>query len=294
MLFTRDLVWGLQPSEAVLYYVHPTLSGSLSRTDSAGEGSTGCEMAGHSKWAGIKHKKALVDAQRGKLFTKVIREMTMAARIRGGDPEANPRLRLAMAKARDANMPKENIEKAIKRGTGELPGVSYEEMVLEGYGPGGVAVLVEALTDSKNRTTAELRSLFTRHGGNIAGAGSVSWQFQKKGSVLVSAKLIDEERLMGFVLDAGAEDIMRDGDAYSITTAPQALERVKQALAANRLTWESTELTLVASSLVRVDDPTQAKQLLALLDELHDHDDVQHVFANFDIPDAILAEHAAA
>jgi len=250
-------------------------------------------MAGHSKWAGIKHKKALVDAQRGKLFSKLIRELTVAARAGGGDPEANSRLRLAILKARDADMPKDNIEKAIKRGTGELPGVSYEEMILEGYGPGGVAILVQALTDNKNRTAAELRNLFTKHGGNVAGAGSVSWQFQKKGSVLVSAKLIDEDRLMSLVLDAGAEDITLDGDVYAVTTAPQDLERVKQALAANRITWESAELTLVASSSVRVEESVQAKRLLTLLDELEDHDDVQHVFANFDIPDAILAEHTA-
>jgi YebC/PmpR family DNA-binding regulatory protein len=250
-------------------------------------------MAGHSKWAGIKHKKALVDAQRGKLFSKLIREMTVAARTGGGDPEANPRLRLAVAKAREANMPKDTMEKAIKRGTGELPGVSYEEIILEGYGPGGVAILVEALTDNKNRITAELRNLFTRHGGNVAGAGSVSWQFQKKGAVLVSAKLIDEERLMGLALDAGAEDIRLDGDTFTITTAPNDLERLKQALSANRIAWESAELTLVASSSVRVEGAAQAKQVLTLLDALEDHDDVQHVFANFDIPDAILAEHAA-
>jgi YebC/PmpR family DNA-binding regulatory protein len=250
-------------------------------------------MAGHSKWAGIKHKKALVDAQRGKLFSKVIREITVAARTGGGDPEANPRLRLAVAKARDANMPKDTIEKAIKRGTGELPGVSYEEMVLEGYGSGGVAILVEALTDNKNRTTSELRNLFTKHGGNVAGAGSVSWQFQKKGAVLVSAKLIDEERLMNLVLDAGGEDISLDADLYTISTAPHDLERVKQALSANRITWESADLTLVASSSVRIEGTAQARQLLTLLDELEEHDDVQHVFANFDIPDAILAEHAA-
>jgi len=251
-------------------------------------------MAGHSKWAGIKHKKALVDAQRGKLFSKVIRELTVAARTGGGDPEANARLRLAVAKARDANMPKDNIEKAIKRGTGELPGVSYEEMILEGYGPGGVAILVEALTDNKNRTTAELRNLFAKHGGNVAGAGSVSWQFQKKGCVLVSAKLVDEDRLMGLALDGGAEDIRLDGDTYTVTTAPQDLERVKQVLAANRLAWESADLTLVASSSVRVADSAQAKRLLTLLDELEEHEDVQHVYANFDIPDAILAEHTAA
>ena len=251
-------------------------------------------MAGHSKWAGIKHKKAIVDVQRGKAFSKIVREIMAAAKLGGGSPDANPRLRLAISKAREVNMPKDKIEQAIKKGTGELPGVSYEEMVLEGYGPGGVAILVQALTDNKNRTTAELRSLFTNHGGNVAGAGSVSWQFQKKGIVLVSAKLIDEDRLMSLVLDAGAEDITRDADTHTITTDPHGLERVKQALSANQITWESADVTLVASSSIRVEHPSHAKQLLALLDVLEEHDDVQHVFANFDIPDAILAEHVAA
>ncbi len=250
-------------------------------------------MAGHSKWAGIKHKKAVVDAQRGKAFSKVVREIMVAAKHGGGSPEGNPRLRLAITKARDINMPKDKIEQAIKKGTGELPGVSYEEMVLEGYGPGGVAILVQALTDNKNRTTSELRNVFTSHSGNVAGAGSVSWLFQKQGSVVVTAKLIDEDRLMNLVLDAGAEDISRDGESFVIATTPQDLERVKQVLTTNRIAWESADLTLVASSSVRVDDPGQAKHLLTLLDKLEDHDDVQHVFANFDIPDSILAEHTA-
>ena len=250
-------------------------------------------MAGHSKWAGIKHKKAIVDAQRGKAFSKIVREIMAAAKLGGGSPDANPRLRLAISKAREVNMPKDKIEQAIKKGTGELPGVSYEEMVLEGYGPGGVAILAQALTDNKNRTTAELRNLFTTHGGNVAGAGSVSWQFQKKGVVLVSAKLIDENRLMSVVLDAGAEDITRDTDTYTITTAPHDLERVKEALSAQHIPWESADLTLVTSSSVRVEDSHHAKQLLTLLDALEAHDDVQHVFANFDIPDAILAAHTA-
>ncbi|MBI3314708.1 MAG: YebC/PmpR family DNA-binding transcriptional regulator [Candidatus Omnitrophica bacterium] len=250
-------------------------------------------MSGHSKWAGIKHKKAIVDAQRGKVFSKIVREITVAAKRGGGSPEANPHLRLVMSKARDANMPKDKIEQAIKKGTGELPGVSYEEMVIEGYGPGGVAILVEALTDNKNRTAAELRSLFTSGGGNLAGAGSVSWQFQKKGSVAVKTSLIEEDRLMTLVLEAGAEDLSREGDLYLIICQPHDLERVKQTLTANRLGWESADLTSVASSLVRVEDAHQAKRLLTLLDELEDQDDVQHVYANFDIPDAILAEHAA-
>ena len=247
-------------------------------------------MAGHSKWAGIKHKKAVVDAQRGKVFSKVIRELTAAARLGGGNPEGNPRLRLAMQKAKEANLPKDTVEKAIKRGTGDLPGISYEEMVIEGYGPGGVAILVEALTDNKNRTSAEVRSLFSRHGGNLAGAGSVSWLFQKKGLIALSAQGLDEERLMNAALEAGAEDLKVEDGQATMTTSVQALEGVKQALqqAGHRL--ESAELTMVPSTTVRVDDPAQAKALLALLDVLEEHEDTQHVYANFDIPDALLAE----
>jgi YebC/PmpR family DNA-binding regulatory protein len=251
-------------------------------------------MAGHSKWAGIKHKKAVVDAQRGKVFSKVIRELTAAARLGGGSPEANPRLRLAIQKAREANIPKDVVEKAIKRGTGDLPGVSYEEMVMEGYGPGGVAILIELLTDNKNRTSAETRSLLTRMGGNSAGAGSVSWLFQKKGMILLGAKGLNEEKLMEAALDAGAEDLKVEGDQATITTDPHALELVKQALQKAGFTWDSAELTMVPSSTVQVSDAAQAKALLALLDALEDHEDVQHVYANFDIPDAVLAEHAGA
>ena len=251
-------------------------------------------MAGHSKWAGIKHKKAVVDAARSKVWTKVIREVTAAARLGGGHPEANPRLRLAIAKAREANMPKDTVEKAIKRGTGDLPGVTYEETMMEGYGPGGVAVLVQALTDNKNRTSAELRSIFTKYGGNVAGAGSVAWLFQKKGVFLVESKTIEEDRLMDLVINAGAEDMTKDGEVYTISTDPQRFEAVKQALAAQQIACESAELSMVPSSTVPVSDPHQAKQLLTLLEQLEDHDDAQHVFANFDIPDAILSTLAPA
>ncbi len=251
-------------------------------------------MAGHSKWAGIKHKKAVVDAQRGKAFSKVIREITAAARLGGGHPEGNPRLRLAIQKAREVNLPKDSLEKAVKRGTGDLPGVSYEEMVLEGYGPGGVAILVEALTDNKNRTSAELRSIFTRLGGNLAGAGSVSWIFQKKGLIVIHANVASEEQLMNIVLDAGAEDLKVEADQATVTTSPQALEGVKAALQKASIAWETADLAMVPSSTMRVEDASQAKALLALLDALEDHEDTQHVYANFDIPDEILAEHAAA
>ncbi len=251
-------------------------------------------MAGHSKWAGIKHKKAVVDAQRGKLFSKVIRELTAAARLGGGHSEANPRLRLALQKAREANLPKDTVEKAIKRGTGDLPGVAYEEMTIEGYGPGGVAILVEALSDNKNRTSAEVRAAFTKFSGNVAGAGSVSWLFQKKGQVVVPLKGTTEDRLMDIVLEAGAEDLSVDGASAVVTTSPQALEPVKQALQAQKIAWESADLTAVPSTTVRVADAAQAKTLLNLLDALEEYDDTQHVYANFDIPDQILAEHAAA
>lgn len=250
-------------------------------------------MAGHSKWAGIKHKKAIVDVKRGKLFSKVNREITAAARLGGGDPNANPRLRLAVQKAREANLPKDTLEKAIKRGTGALPGVAYEEMVMEGYGPGGVAILVELLTDNKNRTSAGTRSLFARQGCNIAGAGSVSWLFQKKGLITLAAKGLNEDHLMEVVLEAGAEDLKMEGDQAIVTSSPQAFEAVKQALQKDGCAWESAELTMVPSSTVRVDDPVQAEALLTLLDALEDQDDTQHVYANFDIPDALFAEHAS-
>ncbi len=251
-------------------------------------------MAGHSKWAGIKHKKAIVDAQRGKLFSRLIRELTSAARLGGGSPDANPRLRLALQKAREGNLPKDTVEKAIKRGTGDLPGTTYEEMVIEGYGPGGVAILVEAITDNKNRTSAEIRSIFVRLGGNVAGAGSVSWLFHKKGQILLPMAGMTEDRLMEIVLEAGAEDLSVDGAQAAVTTSPQALEPVKHALQQQSIACDSADLTMVPSSTVRVNDPAQAKTLLALLDALEDQEDSQHVYANFDIPDAILAEHAAA
>ena len=251
-------------------------------------------MAGHSKWAGIKHKKAIVDAQRGKVFSRVIREITSAARLGGGNPEANPRLRLAMQKAKDANLPKDSLEKAIKRGTGDLPGVAYEDMVIEGYGPGGVAILVEALSDNKNRTSAEIRSIFTKQGGNMAGAGSVSWIFQKKGVIIVPAGAADEDKLMGIVLDAGAEDLKVEGDQATVITTTHSFEPVKQALQSAGVKWDSAEISMLPSSTTRVEVPGQARALLSLLDSLEEQEDSQHVYANFDIPDAILAEHASA
>ena len=247
-------------------------------------------MSGHSKWSTIKHKKALADKARGKSFSKIIREITVAARIGGGDPEANPRLRLAIAKAREANMPKDTTEKAIKRGTGDLPGIVYEEMVMEGYGPGGVAILVEVLSDNKNRTTAQIRSLLTRNGGSMAGAGSVSWLFTKKGIISLAAEGIKEDQLMEVALEAGADDLKIEDDQAVISTTMQSFEAVKRALEKSQMKWESAELTMIPSSTVRVDDSGQVKVLLNLLDALEDDDDIQHVYANFDIPDQLLAE----
>ncbi len=247
-------------------------------------------MAGHSKWKGIKHKKAIVDAARGKVFTKVIREITVAARMGGGSPDANSRLRLALVKAREANLPKDRIDQAIKRGTGDLPGVTYEEQLMEAYGPGGVAILVEILTDNKNRTAPEMRSILTKHGGNSAGAGAVAWMFQKKGIIAVPMQGQSEDALMEIALEAGADDLKVEGDMATITASPQALEPVKQALAASKIPVESADLTMVPSTNVRVDNPDIAKQLLALLDALEEQDDSQHVYANFEIPDELLAQ----
>ena len=248
-------------------------------------------MSGHSKWAGIEHKKAALDAKRGKLFSKLIKEITIAAREGGGDPDVNPRLRLAVQKAKEANVPSDNIDSGIKRGTGELPGVSYEDVIYEGYGPGGVAVLVEAATDNKNRTSAEIRRLFTKLNGNLAGSGSVSWQFKKKGVILVDKSKIEEDELMSIVLDAGAEDLTLEGDAYQITCDPKDFEAVKEALAVKNIKTESEGLSMIPSSYIKLQGE-EADQLLNLIEALDDHDDVQNVYANFDIPDEVLQKHA--
>ncbi len=249
-------------------------------------------MSGHSKWAGIKHKKAAQDAKRGKLFTKLIREITVAAREGGGNPDTNPRLRTAIDRAKDANMPLDNIEKAIKRGTGELPGVTYESCIFEGYGPGGVAIIVEALTDNKNRTSAEIRNIFSKKGGNLAGSGNVSWIFNKKGYVLIDKNEISEEELLNLSIEAGAEDVKTEGNNYEITTDPKDFESVKQALKEKNVKWELAELTMIPTSTVKLQGQ-QAKQLLSLIEALDEHDDVQKVYANFDIPEEIMEEVAS-
>jgi YebC/PmpR family DNA-binding regulatory protein len=248
-------------------------------------------MSGHSKWAGIKHKKALLDAKKGAKYTKVIREITAAAKNGGGNPEINATLRAAIAKAREANMPNDNVVNAIKKGTGELPGVIYENTVLECYAPGGVAILIESLTDNKNRTTAELRNLIGKRGGNLAGAGSVSWMFTKKGFVMVDKSVIDEDKLMSIVLDAGAEDMKATEKSYEITCAPQELEKIKAALQSNKIPTQTAEVTMLPSTTVKVTGG-DAKQVLGLVEALEEHEDVQSVYANFDIPDDVLEELA--
>ena len=245
-------------------------------------------MSGHSKWATIKHKKAATDAKRGTLFTKLIKEITVAARS-GGNPESNPRLRVAIERAKEASMPQDNIERAIKKGTGELEGVSYEDTTLEGYGPGGIAVYIEALTDNKNRTTSEIRTIFTKKGGNMAGAGSVSWMFEKKGYIVINKKAIEEDRLMGIILDAGAEDMVTEEENYAIKTQPADFYKVKKALEEAKISIESSEITLVPKSTVRIVGE-EAKKILDLVDALEEHEDVQNVYANFDIPDELLKE----
>jgi len=248
-------------------------------------------MSGHSKWATTKHKKAAADAKKGKIFTKLIREITVAAREGGGHPETNPKLRLALERAREANMPGENVDRAIKKGTGELPGVSYEEVVYEGYGPGGVAILVEALTDNKNRASSEVRNIFSKKGGSMAGSGSVSWIFKMKGYFLVDRGGVDEEKLMDIVLEKGAEDMKTEGNVYEITCDPKGFEAVRKALEQHKVKIQTAEITKLPTSSVKVAGET-AKQVLQLVELLEDHDDVQNVYANFDIPDEIL--HAAA
>ena len=247
-------------------------------------------MSGHSKWASIKHKKGAADAKRGQLFTKLIKEITAAARAGGGSVDANPRLRLAIAKAKEGNMPKDNIERAVMKGTGELPGVSYEEVMYEGYAPGGVAILVEALTDNKNRTTAEVRNIFSKNGGNMAGAGSTVWIFHKKGYILVDKAAAQEDKLMEVALGAGAEDLKVESTTYEVITSPKDLDSVKETLAKAGIAIQSAELTMIPASTVLVRDEESARKVLAFVEALEEHDDVNHAYANFDIPDAILSE----
>lgn len=242
-------------------------------------------MSGHSKWHSIKHKKAAADAKRGKVFTKLIKEMSVAARIGGGDPEANPRLRTAVQAAKAVNMPLDNIKRAIMKGTGELPGQSYEGVTYEGYGPGGAAVLIEALTDNKNRTVAEVRHIFAKNGGNLAESGAVQWMFERKGYFVVDRSKADEDKLMEIALEAGADDLKTEGDTYAIYTSFENFEAVRSALSQAGIPTESEELTMVPQNGVHLEGK-KAEQMLKLMETLEDHDDVQNVYANFDIDEA--------
>ena len=248
-------------------------------------------MSGHSKWASIKHKKGAADAKRGRLFTKLIRELTVAAKDGGGNPDTNPRLRTAIQRANDANMPKDNIDKAIKKGTGELPGVTYESCMFEGYGPGGVAIMVDTLTDNKNRSTAEIRNIFSKRNGNMAGTGSVAWIFTPKGYILIDKEQIGEEELFSVAVDAGAEDIKSTDKNYEVYCDPKDFENVKAAIQGKGVKWENADLTMLPNSTIKLSGP-DAKQVLGLMEALEDHDDVQKVYSNFDIPDEILEEIA--
>jgi YebC/PmpR family DNA-binding regulatory protein len=239
-------------------------------------------MSGHSKWHSIKHKKAAVDAKRGKAFTRMIKEITIAARLGGGDINFNPRLRLAVDKAKAENMPKDNIERAIKKGTGELEGYNLEEVQYEGYGPGGVAVLIEATTDNRNRTVGDVRHLFSKYGGNLGESGSVNWMFDKKGYIVVERSAIDEEELLEMALEAGAEDVKEDGDNWEILTPPESFEAVRDAVKAKGIPLVIEEVSMIPQTNVKLEGK-QAQQMLKLMDALEDHDDLTNVWANFDI-----------
>ncbi len=244
-------------------------------------------MSGHSKWATIKRKKAAQDAARGKTFTKLIKEIAIAARDGGGDPEGNPRLRLVIQNAKANNMPADNIKRAIQRGTGELPGISYEEVTYEAYGPAGIALLIECVTDNKNRLVAELRHALERNGGKLAEAGSVAWAFQKKG-VLTVPKQFSEDEVLTTILDAGAEDMKTEEDAYEITTPPEDFEAVRKALEEKSINVENAEIQMVPQNTLKVEGK-EAEHVLRLIEVLEEHDDVQHVYSNFDIDVKIMA-----
>jgi YebC/PmpR family DNA-binding regulatory protein len=249
-------------------------------------------MSGHSKWSTIKHKKGAADARRGKIFTKIIKEITVAARMGGGDAGGNPRLRSAIQAAKTENMPKENIERAIKKGTGELPGVSYEEATFEGYGPGGVAVLVEILSDNRKRTVADIRHIFSKSGGNLGEAGCVSWMFDKKGLIVFEKNKVDEEKLMDLALEAGAQDVRETDKEFEVIADPADFERVKKQLEEAKLTPTYAEVGMIPQSTVRLNGK-EAQQMLRLMESLEDSEDVQHVYANFDIPDEEMEQLSA-
>ncbi len=244
-------------------------------------------MSGHSKWATIKHKKGKEDAKRGKLFSKLSRAITVAAREGGGDPAMNIALANAVEKAKSYSMPKENIERAIQRGTGGAGGEAYEAIVYEGYGPGGVAIIVEVLTDNRNRSAAEVRNIFSKHGGSLAQPGAVAWMFERRGSVVVDATRYDEDDVMAAAIDAGADDVVQDGDQFEVLTQPADFAAVRDAIAAAGIEFEQAELTLVPKTTVKLDE-ADARKTMKIVEALEDSDDVQEVYANFDIPEEIL------
>jgi YebC/PmpR family DNA-binding regulatory protein len=248
-------------------------------------------VSGHSKWAQVKHKKSQVDARKGKIFSKIVKEIAVAARLGGGDPAGNPRLRTAIEKAKEVNMPHDNIKRAIMKGTSELPGVSYEEALYEGYGPGGVAILLEVLTDNRNRTGGEIRHIMTKNSGNLGEAGCVSWMFAKKGYILVEKTKIDEDTLISVALDAGAEDMRNDPkeDNYEVITAPEDISKVKISMEASGIPISLAEITMLPKSYVTLDEKS-VEQMMRLLEILEDHDDVQNVYTNFDVPDEVIAK----
>jgi YebC/PmpR family DNA-binding regulatory protein len=249
-------------------------------------------MSGHSKWHTIKHKKGALDAKRGKLFTKIIREMTIAARIGGGDPDANPRLRTAVDKAKSSNMPADNITRAIKKGTGELEGTTYEDMVLEGYGPGGVAILVEGTTDNRNRTVSEIRHIFSKHGGNLGGAGSVGYMFKPKGVIAIASDKTTEDRLMEIALDAGADDIVTEAEGFTVLTSQHSFEAVREAIKKAGIEPDEAEVKKLADNTIALEG-AKAQQLLKLVEFLDDHDDVTSVWDNSDISEKEMEAAAA-
>jgi YebC/PmpR family DNA-binding regulatory protein len=245
-------------------------------------------MGGHSHWAGIKHKKAITDAKKGKAFTKIIKEITIAARLSGGDPAHNPRLRKAMDDAKAANMPLDNVKRAVMKGTGQLPGAMYEDVMYEGYGPAQIALMIEATTDNKNRAFSEIRKIVEDHGGNLG--GSVAWMFDSKGFIIVPKAGLQEDALMEAAIEAGADDVKNaEGDSYEVVTAPQDLDKVKNALTAKGMTVASAEITMIPKNEVDVPEE-KAKQVIDLMNDLEDHEDVKKVYSNFNIPDEILAK----
>jgi YebC/PmpR family DNA-binding regulatory protein len=250
-------------------------------------------MSGHSKWSSIKHKKAARDAKRGKLFTKLIKEITIAARLGGGDLNANPRLRTAVTTAKQQSMPNDNIDRAIKKGTGELGGGQLEEIAYEGYGPAGVAIIADVLSDNRNRTVADLRFIFSRHGGNLGESGCVAWMFKKRGVITVEKDAADEDRLMELALEAGADDVVSEDDGYQVMTAPDKLNVVREAIEKARITILNAEVAKIPENTVSVSGHA-AEQVLKLMEDLEDHDDVQGVAANFEMDDEVMAQFSAA